>query len=197
MVIRLRASKLQAVLKIIRKKKMICLLQREMKLIKNKNIITIIKRNDSMHRIDIRTAICLNNKSMRVSISKALRDIMIIHNEHRTNMRVKKRAIMIKMKEMTMIDNQIIEVRVDRILRSHKDDTIEMIEITKTIEINDMTHNKEITEIMTDIKEEVILEILETIGIIKESMTEERKGIREMITSTRIGTEENRDLRRM
>lgn len=130
---------------------MICLLQREMKLIKNKNIITIIKRNDSMSRADIRRTICLNTKNMRVIISKALKDIMIIEIEHKTNNILKKRAIMIKKKEMIMTDSQIIEMRADRILRGHKDDTIEMIETS------DMIHSKEITKIMIDTKEEMSL----------------------------------------
>lgn len=132
-------------------------------------------------------------------ISRALRNTKITVIEIKKNKRVEKRSIMIKKKEILMSEEIDIDMIVDKILIRHKEDTIEMIETIKSIKIQgikDMRLNQEIHETMTDMIEDMMLEILETIETIeqKEIMIDEEK---EMSTNHIVETEENSDLRRM
>lgn len=173
-------------------------------MIKNKNIITIIKRRNSIHRVDNIKRICLSNKRLMLRISRALRNTKITVIEIKKNMRLEKRSIMIKKKEILLNEEINIGMIVDKILIRHKEDTIEMIETINSIKIQgikDMKLNQEIHETMTDMIEDMMLEILETIETKgkKEIMIDEEKEILEkgMSTNHIIETEENNDLRRM
>lgn len=173
-------------------------------MIKNKNIITIIKRRNSIYRVDNIKRICLSNKRLMLRISRALRNTKITVIEIKKNMRLEKRSIMIKKKEILMNEEINIDIIVDKILIRHKEDTIEMIETIKSIKIQgikDMKLNQEILETMTDMIEDMMLGILETIETIeqKEIMIDEGKEILEkgMSINHIVETEENNDLRRM
>lgn len=92
----LKVNRWQAALRIIRKKRMIFLLQKKMKMIKNKNTITINKMSNSMDRLEDMTTSFLINKTIRKGISKALKLIWIRAIDDMIIMRADKTRPMIR-----------------------------------------------------------------------------------------------------